>query len=179
MRAIEDYRFIRGNIPMTKRDIRVFIMDALDIKKGDICLDVGAGTGSISVEMALRGGEVDAIEIEKEGVSLIKENAENFGVGIYVINDMAPNGILEKNYNKIFIGGTKGNLEEIIDRCYDIMPKGGIIVSTFILLKNAAHAMEYMKDKFKLEATLISTANINKIGMMMGNNPIFLIRGVK
>lgn len=179
MRAIDDGEFIRGNIPMTKRDVRVFIMDALDIKEGDISLDIGAGTGSVSIEMALRGAAVDSIEVEDEGVTLIKENAKKFGVKINAINGFAPDEICDKHYDKVFIGGTKGRLREIIERVYNLLNPGGVIVLTFILPKNFAQCLEYMKQFKNVESTLISTSSINKIGMMIANNPIFLVRGVK
>ena len=179
MRAINDALFIRGDIPMTKRTIRAYIMDALDIERGDIALDVGAGTGSVSVEMALRGAEVRAIEIEEEGISLINQNAEKFGVKIETKNLMAPDGIRGEMYDKIFIGGTKGRMKEIIDAAYDSLKVGGTIVLTFILPKNYTEAMALMHDFKEVESTLIQTSEINKIGMMIANNPIFLIRGVK
>lgn len=179
MRAIEDSEFIRGNIPMTKRDVRVFIMDALDIKEGDVSLDVGAGTGSVSIEMALRGANVSSIEIEEEGIELINKNADKFGVKINAISGFAPDKIENKNYDKVFIGGTKGRLKDIIERVYELLNPGGVIVMTFILPKNFVESLEYMKKFKNVESTLISTSSINKIGMMMANNPIFLVRGVK
>lgn len=179
MRAIEDSEFIRGNFPMTKRDVRVFIMDALDIKKGDVSLDIGAGTGSVSIEMALRGAEVNSIEVEEDGIALINKNAKKFGVNINAIKGFAPDEICDKNYDKIFIGGTKGRLKEIIERVYTLLNPGGVIVMTFILPKNFVEAIDCMKKFNSVESTLISTSSINKIGMMMANNPIFLVRGVK
>ena len=180
MRAIEDDRFIRGDVPMTKRDVRVYIMDALDIKEGDNFLDIGAGTGSVTIEAALRGARATAIETVEEGIHLINKNAENFGVKINTINSMAPDGIPHEKFDKIFIGGSRGKLEELIEISHERLNDGGVIAMSFILLKNVGVAQEVMKRLFKsVEITLVQTANVDRIGMMRGNNPIFIIRGVK
>ena len=92
---------------------------------------------------------------------------------------MAPEGIGGEKYDKIFIGGTKGRMKEIIDAAYESLKIGGTIVLTFILPKNYTEAMALMHDFKEVQSTLIQTSEINKIGMMIANNPIFLIRGVK
>lgn len=180
MRCIDDDRFIRGDVPMTKRDVRVYIMDALDIKDGEKFLDIGAGTGSITIEAALRGADATAIETVDEGIHLINKNAESFGVDINIIQAMAPDGIPEENFDKIFIGGSRGKLEELIKISHEKLNDGGILAMSFILLKNVGIAQEIMKKIFKnVEITLVQTANVDRIGMLRGNNPIFILRGVK
>lgn len=179
MRAIEDNRFIRGDVPMTKREVRVYILDALDINEGERTLDIGAGTGSVSIEMAMRGAIVDAVETNAAGINLIKENAKKFGVNINTVNGMAPDAIPNITYDKIFVGGSKGNLKEIIKKSYDLLKDGGVLVMSFILPKNFAIALETMSEFKIVESALIQSSNVNKIGMMMANNPVFIVRGVK
>lgn len=180
MRAIDDELFIRGEVPMTKREVRVFIMDALDIEEGQDFLDIGAGTGSITIEAAIRGAKATAIECVDEGVRLIKENADKFGVKVDVIKTMAPEGIPNQNFDRIFIGGSRGKLEELIKISHDRLRPGGVLAMSFILLKNVGQAQAAMKDLFKdVEINLIQSSKVDKIGMMRGNNPIFILRGVK
>lgn len=165
---------------MTKREIRVFIMDALDIQRGHDFLDIGAGTGSVTIEAAMRGAKATAIECVDEGVKLIKENADKFDVDVDVIQAMAPEGIPNKDFDRIFIGGSRGKLEELIKISHGRLKAGGVLAMTFILLKNVGPAQTLMKDLFKdVEINLIQASTVDKIGLMRANNPIFILRGVK
>ena len=85
MKWIKDEDFIRGNIPMTKFNVRVLTLGYLEIEEGDKFLDIGAGTGSVSIEAALHGANTCVIEREEEGIELIKSNAEKFNVNINII----------------------------------------------------------------------------------------------
>ena len=75
--GIDDDEFIRGRLPMTKSEIRAQVMSRFNINEDDICFDIGAGTGSVSVEMAMRCpfGKVYAVEKTEEGTELIRQNA--------------------------------------------------------------------------------------------------------
>ena len=80
--GLADEKFIRGNVPMTKAEIRALVMVKAGIRPEDTVVDIGAGTGSISIEAALAAtkGKVYAIERNPEGVELIRRNAEQFTV---------------------------------------------------------------------------------------------------
>ena len=118
MLGIDDENFIRGKIPMTKREIRILTLVNAQISTNDIIVDVGAGTGSISIEAALlaRGGHVFALEKKAEGVKLIEQNAQRFSVkNITVINAEAPEGFSKiPKIDVAIIGGSGGVLEEIL-----------------------------------------------------------------
>ena len=83
MLGIDDEQFIRGKIPMTKREIRILTLVNANIGANDIVVDVGAGTGSISIEAAklASGGHGYAIEKKSEGIKLIYQNADGTGGG--------------------------------------------------------------------------------------------------
>ena len=80
--GIPDEEFIRGDVPMTKCEIRKAVMNEARIEEDSIVLDVGAGTGSISIEAALAApkGHVYAIERFDKGIDLINENIKKFNV---------------------------------------------------------------------------------------------------
>ncbi len=181
MKWIKDEEFIRGSIPMTKFDIRVLTIATLNIGKEDVFLDIGAGTGSISIEAALQEGKVWAVEKEKQGIQLIKENAKKFKVDINTIEGVAPNCLPSIKINKCFIGGSKGRLEEIFKYLEDNLQKEGIIVGNFITINNLNEFLELLErySYADIETRLIQTSTMNKLGMLKGNNPIFIAKGVK
>jgi cobalt-precorrin-6B (C15)-methyltransferase len=181
MKWIKDEEFIRGNIPMTKFNVRILTIGYLAIEEGDRLLDIGAGTGSISIEGALHGAKVWAIEREKEGVALINKNKGKFRVDINVIDGKAPTDLPNIQFNKCFIGGSGGKLDEIFDYLDKNLEANGILCANFITLKNLNQFMDLLcKYKYNhIETQLVQTSYVDKIGLMRGNNPIFIIKGVK
>ena len=182
MKWIRDEEFIRGNIPMSKFDIRVLAMALLDIDKGDIFLDIGAGTGSLSIQASLLGAEVFAIEQEQEGVELIRENAGRFGAEIDIIHGTAPDELYSINaFNKCFIGGSGGRLVQIMDAVHNKLPVGGIVAASFIVPENMVELKKILMEKTysEVEVRLIQSSTIEGMGLMKANNPIFLIKGKK
>ena len=180
MKWIRDEEFVRGNIPMSKFDIRVIAMALLEIGEGDKFLDVGAGTGSLSVQAALLGAEVYAIESEQEGIGLIRENAGKFGVEINIIHGTAPQGINSvKSFNKCFIGGSGGRLAQIVDEIDKRLTSGGLLVASFIVPDNMVALKRILMEKKypEIEVRLMQSSIIEGKGLMKANNPIFLIKG--
>ena len=181
MKWIKDDEFIRGSIPMTKFNVRILTLGYLAIEEGDRLLDIGAGTGSISIEAALHGVRVWAIEREIEGIQLLNKNKEKFGVDINIIEGQAPEDLLGIKINKCFVGGSGGRLEEIFKYLESNLESQGIICGNFITLKNLNQFIELLKKyNYKdIEVQLIQSSYMDKIGLMKGNNPIFIIKGVR
>ena len=86
--GIPDELFIRGDVPMTKQEVRAVALAKLRLTATDTVWDVGAGTGSVSIEAALvaRAGSVWAVERNAAGVRLIRENADVFGRGHFAVD---------------------------------------------------------------------------------------------
>ncbi|WP_353092653.1 precorrin-6Y C5,15-methyltransferase (decarboxylating) subunit CbiT [Tissierella praeacuta] len=181
MKWIKDEDFIRGNLPMTKFNIRILTMGYLAIEEGDRFLDIGAGTGSISIEAASHGAKTWAIEREKEGIKLIKDNSNKFNVEINIINGEAPDNLPNEKFNKCFIGGSGGKLEEIFLYLKENLENKGILCGNFITLKNLNQFIELL-NKYSysdIEVQLVQTSIMDKIGLLKGQNPIFIVKGVK
>lgn len=166
---------------MTKFNIRVLTVGYLAIEEGDRFLDIGAGTGSISIEVALHGATTWAIEREVEGVELIKLNNDKFNANINIIEGQAPNDLPGIKINKCFIGGSRGQLKGIFDYLDTNLDDDGIVCGNFITLKNLNEFIELLKEYnySDIETQLIQTSYMDKIGLMKGQNPIFIIKGVK
>ncbi len=181
MKWIKDEDFIRGNIPMTKFNIRILTMGYLAIEKGDRLLDIGAGTGSISIEATLQGAKVWAIEREEEALELIERNMEKFNLNIDIINGHAPDKLPDKKFNKCFLGGSGGKVDEILQYLDIHLDNRGILCGNFILINNATKFIELLKihNYINIETQLVQTSYMDKIGLMKGENPIFIIKGVK
>lgn len=178
---IKDNEFIRGEIPMTKFNIRILSIGYLAIEPGDRFLDVGAGTGSISVEAALQGAKVWAIEREPEGIELIQSNCEKFNININIIPGKAPEDLLNFKFNKCFIGGSGGKLKDIFQYLDLNLDDGGIVCGNFITINNLYECLKLLKEHGyeDIETNLIQASQMDKSGLMKGQNPIYIAKGVK
>lgn len=185
MRHIEDDEFTRGKVPMTKDEVRSIVVSKLRLNETDIVYDVGAGTGSVSVEIALNvsEGEVYAIEKNIEAVELIKTNREKFrAYNMKVISGTAPHAMEDlPPPNKVFIGGSSKSLEDIISLSLKKNPNVKIVV-TAIALETVSSTLECFK-KFNLKNVEIVQVNVSKAksiasyNMMMGQNPVYIFSG--
>lgn len=180
--GIPDVEFIRGDVPMTKRDIRAAAVSRLCIAPGDICWDIGAGTGSVSVETALlcHGGAVYAVEKNADACGLIEKNAKKFKVGnIHIISGEAPDRLdALPAPDKVFIGGSSGNIDGII-RAVFCKNKNAEIVVTAVSLGTLTGVIQSL-DRLGAEYDIsqIFSASAKTVGthkMMSANNPVFII----
>lgn len=186
--GISDEEFIRGKVPMTKAEIRILTIAKARIKPDDIICDVGAGTGSLSIEAALQApeGMVYAIEKNPEGVELIQKNADKFGVkNLKIIEDYAPCGFEQiSRLDTALIGGSGGNLAEIIDGIDKKLTAGGRIVINCITIQTIAQCIEYMRRRtdYTYEAIQVQVSQLQQVGgydLAKAHNPIYIVTCVK
>ncbi|WP_300277824.1 decarboxylating cobalt-precorrin-6B (C(15))-methyltransferase [Peptacetobacter sp.] len=178
--------FIIGKVPITKEEVRSIALSKLDIENAKKFMDIGAGTGSISIEAALKNPslEVTAVERHNHAIDLIEANKNKFSIeNIKIIEQYAPFEIDEK-FDAIFIGGTGKKLEEIMDWVYEILNKDGKVCANFIIMDTFYKALEIFKNKgFKdIDVSMISISKLEKLGSgeyFKPQNPIFLISAKK
>ena len=183
--GIPDEEFIRGKVPMTKQEIRVLTMVKAQISKNDIVWDIGAGTGSLSIEAArlAENGHVYAIERNHEGIELIKKNAEKFGVSnLTVIEAEAPAGMENMpDCDAVIIGGSGKQLDPILDVINAHLKVGGNIVLNCITIQTLSSCLAYMrshKEEFKYEAIQVQVNRLEAVGpydMAKAINPIYIV----
>ena len=180
--GLADGVFVRGRAPMTKSEIRAVSLAKLSLFKDSICYDVGAGTGSVAVEMALRceEGMVYAIEKKADALSLIRENRRRFALDhLAVIEGQAPEALSELPApTHAFIGGSSGSLEAIIRVLLEKNPCVRIVVNC-ITLETVSEVLRLIRaGEFRShEIVSVSAARSKEAGtlhMMMGENPVYI-----
>ena len=182
--CIPDTAFVRGNVPMTKSEVRGVSVAGLEIGRRETCWDIGCGTGSVSVELALRcpDGRVLAIDKNPEAVSLTIENARKFSCdNIQVVTGNAPDALEAfPKPDKVFIGGTGGELDKIFDVISRKNPDAVITVNA-VSLETLADAQAAFRSRGgECSVTQIAVTQTRRLGdhtMLSANNPVFIIRG--
>jgi len=185
--GIPDDRFIRDEIPMTKEEVRAVTIAKLRLQEDSIICDIGAGTGSLTVESALQAnqGRVYAIEREATGVELITKNIAQFDLtNVEVISGSAPAALGElPDIDRVVIGGSGGQLEEILQEVDQKLKSAGRVVINAITLDTLATARaELEKLNYELGICNVAITRIKEVGeyqMLQGMNPVYIIWGEK
>lgn len=182
--GLPDEAFERGDVPMTKQEVRAAVLAKLAVRPEDILWDVGAGTGSVSVELALAAprGRVYAVECRPDGCALIKANREKFRTrNLVLVEGLAPAALSDLPApDAVFIGGSKGSLAAIVDAALDKNPDARICVSA-IALETLSAAVAALTAKGRtVQVSQIAVSRAKAVGglhLMMAQNPIYLITG--
>ena len=177
----DSFKRLEG-VPMTKSEVRAISLSKLKLAEDSICWDIGAGTGSVSIEMAIHAsrGKVYAVERKKEACRLAEENKENFNLkNLEIIEGVAPDICEELPApSHVFIGGSSGKLREIIEIALGKNP-GVRIVATAITLESISELKDCMETYFfdETEVVSVTVARDKKAGdyhIMTGQNPIYI-----
>lgn len=180
--SIEDEEFIRGDVPMTKEEVRALSISKLRLKKDSLVYDIGAGTGSVSVEAALRSpeGEVYAIEKKDAAIELIKANKRKFAAdNIRIVQGTAPEVLSElPSPDRVFIGGSGGRIGEIFDTLLKKNPDVRMVLNA-VSLDTLAEVNSLIKERsLKSRVTLANIARAEDIGghsIMKSLNPVYIV----
>ena len=178
-----DEDFTRTEVPMTKQEVRAVTLAKLRLTRDAVCWDIGAGTGSVSLEMAecCEDGQVWAVEQKEDACQLIETNKRKLGVAnVNVICGKAPGCLADLPApTHVFVGGSSGNLREILDLIFEKNPEARVVINA-VTVETVAEAAEAMKELPVKDTDIVqlSAARGRKLGryhLMTGMNPVFII----
>lgn len=180
MKWIHDEELVKTDSPMTKYAIRVLSMAMMDLDEGLKFLDIGCGTGSVTVQAAAFNMEVTSIDKFKKATDATVNNLKLHNLKAKVIEGNAPYDLPIDKYDRIFVGGSGGNLDEICNFINDNLNEKGITLANFIIMKNAINFKEGLKKLgFNVEVRVINSSVEDKLGLMKADNPVIIVKGYK
>ena len=181
--GLKDEEFIRDKVPMTKEEIRTLSVCKLKPCDGDVIYDIGGGTGSVSVECARLSPKIKVYSVEKkkEACDLIRKNADKFMLSnIAVVEGIAP-GALDAlpAPDKVFIGGSSGNLRDIYERLRSFEKKIRVVANA-VTIETISALNELIKDYEIKDAdiALVQVSKAKSLGqysLMEAENPVYIV----
>jgi cobalt-precorrin-6B (C15)-methyltransferase len=185
--GIPDELFERTeDVPITKEDIRAIAISKLRLKEGGSAIDVGCGSGSITVELCLQTkGQVYAIDFDQKAIELTKKNLDKFGVKAEVILGKAQD-VLPKlpQADAVIIGGTWGDTRQVIELAVGKLKPGGRLVIDTILIETMYQALVSINELklTEVDVTQVTISKARKVTtgtMMLARNPVMIISATK
>ncbi len=182
--GIPDEEFIRGKVPMTKSEVRAVCLSKLALSPTDIAYDIGCGTGSVTIEMAFSAydGKVYAFDKNEEAIALLEQNCQKFHLdNVEALCGLAPECLKDLPVPDVaFIGGSSGNMDEIVRYLYGINDKIRFVI-TAVTIETAMSGLESLKN-LGICGDIVQVAvskgrQIGDLHMLMAQNPIFIISG--
>jgi len=188
--GIPDEEFERTeSVPITKEEIRAIQISKGRLSAGQTVLDIGCGSGSVTVEAAIQveeSGKVIGVDIDPNAIELTEKNLKKFGISNYtLIEGNAKEKIFDlPQADTVFIGGTGGDTKDIVELCQDKIKSGGRIVIGVILIETLYSVLQTIE---KLDFELVDITQITigksrktKTGtMMLARNPVTVISATK
>lgn len=187
--GIPDELFLRTElVPITKEEIRAIVLSKLRLKETDSIIDIGCGSGSITVELCLQctKGNVYAVDMDKKALDLTKKNLDRFRVNA-ILRYGRVQDIIDSfpTVNGIVIGGTNGEIEYIIERSINKLEKEGRLVITTIQIDTMYRGIKSVKDSNLLkdldftQISVLKGKNTPTGTMMLARNPVLIISATK
>jgi len=173
---------------MTKSEVRAVTVSKARLCGNHVIWDIGAGTGSISVESALIAvhGQVCAVEKEPDAIELIKLNVELFGTSnVTICPGAAPEALSGlPSPDRVFIGGSGGSFRDIFRLVYEKLSPGGRVVVNAVVMETLVTGVEMMKqyglnDVEVTQVSISRTVDVGTLHMFRSHNPVFIISGEK
>ncbi len=187
--GISDEEFLRDKVPMTKEEIRILTLCKAKISSDSVVWDIGAGTGSLSIEAAMiaANGHVYAVEKKPLAVELLHKNVVKFNLEnrVTIIDGEAPDALMElPACDAVLIGGSGKQMNKILDVIDSRLKVGGRIVVNAVTIQTIAQITEYMtkKENYTYESIQVQVNRLRKVGsydMFNALNPVYIVTCVK
>ncbi|MCL4349153.1 precorrin-6y C5,15-methyltransferase (decarboxylating) subunit CbiE [Ferroplasma acidiphilum] len=183
---LDDGVLLRKNNNITKKEIREISISELDLNNGDTMWDVGSGSGSVAIYASLINpdGNIFAIEKDKALCNFIDENMRKFSTDINIINGEAPealDGIPDPE--AVFIGGSSGNIKNIVKYCYVRLKDGGRMVANITTMENFYAMMNYIKENnLQFDVKQVNISRLKPVSVYTRFEPldqIYIVKVVK
>lgn len=170
----------------TKEEIRALVISKVRLTDEDVVVDVGCGTGGLTLEFAKRAKKVYSIDMNPDAIETTRKNLEKFGLQnkVELIKDEGLKALDNiEDFTKLMIGGSGGNLQNIIETGYLKLPIGGRIIITSIVLETATDSVHMLKElgaKPEVVNVTVSRGHLLDRGVMMkALNPITIVSAKK
>ena len=172
---------------ITKSEIRAITLSKLRLLKDHVLWDLGAGSGSVSIEASLLvpAGKVFALEKNPERIQQIENNKSQFGVkNLEVVHAVLPEGLEGlPQPDRIFIGGGGRDLANIINAAVPFLKPDGRVVVNTVLVQNIYTATEALK-ALDFKTTCVQVQISRSRDMPYGerldaHNPVWIITGMR
>jgi len=185
--GIPDDQFATVKKLITKEEIRVVTLAKLKLRHDMVLWDIGAGSGSISIEAdhLLPNGEIYAIERNEECREFIKQNLQRFNTrNVNLVEGTAPDCLDDlPDPERVFIGGSGGQLWKILEIADKRLPADGRIVLNAITLDTLTAALEFFDNSgYEVEVTTVNIARTRPLTdykMFEAYNPVYILAAVK
>ena len=180
---IDDSEWIRGDVPMTKSEVRSIAIQKLGLSRHSVLYDIGAGTGSVGIQAAVcyPDNSVYAIDYKETAIDLIKQNQKKFRAdNLYPVFGKAPDAVNTLPIaTHAFIGGSAGNMSEILSFLWNKNPHMVIVISLITLetLSEVLHiAKEYGMEPQVVQINVSKAKKTGNYHLMTGQNPVTLVK---
>ena len=189
--GLPDEAFLRGDAPMTKEEVRIMTLVKARLRSDSHVLDIGAGTGSLSIEAALSApqGNVFAVEREAAALEILEKNKARFGCeNLSILSGAAPEALTalpeDERFDAVLIGGSGGRLADILDAADARLVPGGRIVVNAVTPETTVGALDYFRNnpRFIYQAVCVQATRLRPVGryhLHQAQNPVYIITATK
>ncbi len=185
--GIDDEEFATAKKLITKQEVRAVALGKLRLQDDLVMWDIGAGSGSVAIEASnlMPNGKVFALEKNPQYLVFIRDNLKKFvAKNVMLIEAYAPEGLEDlPDPDRVFIGGSGGMLEEIIEAVDKRLKPEGVIVLNAVTLDTLTKAVEFMEDHgYTVEVTCVNiakTRGLTEFKMFEAHNPVYIIAARK
>ncbi|BDV44397.1 precorrin-6Y-methylase [Geotalea uraniireducens] len=185
--GIDDEEFASVKKLITKQEVRAVTLAKLQLQDDLVMWDIGAGSGSVSIEASnlMPNGRIFALEKNPQYLTFIRDNLKKFAArNVLLVEAYAPEGLEElPDPDRVFIGGSGGMLEEIIEAVDKRLKPEGAIVLNAVTLDTLTKAVEFLEDHgYTVEVSCINVAKtrgLTEYKMFESLNPVYVISARK